>query len=54
MPPLTQAPIVANVRAFLRQQMLGNAVTGWFALWPLSRPAALRLAHAMNPEEPLR
>lgn len=35
MPPLTQALIVANVLAFLLEQMLGNAVTGWFALWPL-------------------
>jgi len=36
MPPLTQALIVANVLAFLLEQVLGNAVTGWFALWPLS------------------
>lgn len=36
MPPLTQALIAANVLAFMLQQMLGNAVTGWFALWPLS------------------
>lgn len=36
MPPLTQALIVANVLAFLLEQLLGNAVTSWFALWPLS------------------
>ena len=35
MPPLTQALIVANVLAFLLEQILGNAMTGWLALWPL-------------------
>jgi membrane associated rhomboid family serine protease len=36
MPPLTQALIVANVLAFLIEQLSGGAVTGWFALWPLA------------------
>ena len=35
MPPLTQGLIVANVLVFLLQQAIGNALTGWFALWPL-------------------
>ena len=34
--PLTQALIAANVISFLLEQVYGNAVTGWFALWPLS------------------
>ncbi len=33
---LTQALIAANVVVFLLEQMLGPAVTGWFALWPLA------------------
>ena len=35
MPPLTQALIIANVAVFLLEQLLGNAITGWFALWPI-------------------
>ncbi len=35
MPPMTQGLIIANVAAFLLTQLLGNAVIGWFALWPL-------------------
>ena len=35
MPRLTQTLIVINVLAFLLSQVLGNAVTAWFALWPL-------------------
>lgn len=35
MPPLTQALIIANVVVLLLEQWLGNAITGWFALWPL-------------------
>lgn len=35
MPSLTQALIIANVAVFLLEQLLGNAITGWFALWPL-------------------
>jgi len=35
-PPLTQALIVANVLAFLLQQVQSNAFIGWFALWPLN------------------
>ncbi len=35
MPPMTQWLIIANVAAYLLPQLLGNAVMGWFALWPL-------------------
>ena len=35
MPPLTQALIIANVAVFLLERVLGNTITGWFALWPL-------------------
>lgn len=34
MPPLTQALIIVNVLASVLGRMLGNAFTGWFALWP--------------------
>lgn len=34
MPPLTQALIVANVLVFLLGQVMGQVLTGWFALWP--------------------
>jgi len=35
MPSLTQTLIVANVLAFLLQQVMGNLLVQWFALWPL-------------------
>jgi membrane associated rhomboid family serine protease len=35
MPPLTQALLVANVLAFLLQQVMGSTLVQWFALWPL-------------------
>lgn len=35
MPPLILGLLVANVLVFVLQQVLGNAFTGWFALWPL-------------------
>lgn len=35
MPPLTQALITANVLAFLLQQVAGDLLVQWFALWPL-------------------
>ncbi|MDH3413658.1 MAG: rhomboid family intramembrane serine protease [Gammaproteobacteria bacterium] len=35
MPPLIQALIIVNVVAFLLEQQFGNAIFGWFALWPL-------------------
>lgn len=35
MPPLTLALIIVNVAVFLLEGMLGSAITGWFALWPL-------------------
>lgn len=36
MPPLILTLIVANIGAFLLEQAMGNALTGWFALWPLA------------------
>lgn len=36
MPPLTQALIFANVAVFLLEQLLGSAIIGRFALWPLA------------------
>jgi len=33
-PPLIRGLIVANVLAFLLQQMQGASITLWFALWP--------------------
>ena len=36
MPPLILTLIVANIGAFLLEQVMGNALTGWFALWPLA------------------
>lgn len=35
MPPLTQALIMTNVLAFVLQQLLGDVLVQWFALWPL-------------------
>lgn len=35
MPPLTQVLIVVNVLAFLLQQVMGNLLVQWFALWPV-------------------
>ncbi|MFT5934608.1 MAG: membrane associated rhomboid family serine protease [Hydrogenophaga sp.] len=35
MPPLTQALIVINVLVFLLQQVLGDLLVLWLALWPL-------------------
>jgi membrane associated rhomboid family serine protease len=40
MPPVTQAIIGANVVVFLLQSSLGDSITLWFALWPLSASAA--------------
>ena len=34
-PPVTRALILANVAVFLLQQVFGNALIAWFALWPL-------------------
>lgn len=34
MPPLTQALIAVNVGVFLLEQVMGQVLTGWFALWP--------------------
>ncbi|MDP1532469.1 MAG: rhomboid family intramembrane serine protease [Rubrivivax sp.] len=36
MPPLILTLIVANIGVFLLEQVMGNALTGWFALWPLA------------------
>lgn len=36
MPTFTQGLIAANVVIFVLQQLLGNALTGWLALWPVS------------------
>ena len=36
MPPLILTLIVANVGVFVLEQVMGNALTGWFALWPLA------------------
>lgn len=35
MPVFTQGLIAANVAVFVLQQLLGNALTGWLALWPV-------------------
>jgi membrane associated rhomboid family serine protease len=35
MPPLIQGLIIANVAAFLLEQMFGGSLVDWFALWPL-------------------
>lgn len=35
MPPLTQALLIVNVLAFLLQQLQGDLLVQWFALWPL-------------------
>lgn len=35
MPPLTQALLVVNVLTFALQQVMGNLLVQWFALWPL-------------------
>ena len=36
MPPLILTLIVANIGVFLLEPVMGNAFTGWFALWPLA------------------
>lgn len=36
MPPLTQALLIANLLVFVLLQLLGPAVTGWLALWPVA------------------
>jgi membrane associated rhomboid family serine protease len=36
MPPLTQSLLIANVLAFLLQQVLGDSFSFRFALWPLA------------------
>ena len=35
MPPVTQALLIANVLIFALQQVMGNLLVQWFALWPL-------------------
>jgi rhomboid family protein len=35
-PPVTRALILVNVAVFLLEQVAGNALITWFALWPLS------------------
>ena len=35
MPMFIQGLIAANVLVFMLQQLLGNALTGWLALWPV-------------------
>jgi len=35
MPPLTQSLIVVNVLVFLFQQVMGDLLVPWLALWPL-------------------
>lgn len=40
MPPVTQALLLINVAAFLLDQLLGNMLTRWLALWPIG-PAFL-------------
>jgi membrane associated rhomboid family serine protease len=35
-PPATRALILANVGVFLLQQVAGDALITWFALWPLN------------------
>jgi membrane associated rhomboid family serine protease len=39
MPPATQAILIANIAVFLLQYTLGDTMTLWFALWPLSSSA---------------
>ena len=34
-PPVTRALILVNVAVFLLQQVVGEALVTWFALWPL-------------------
>jgi membrane associated rhomboid family serine protease len=34
-PPVTRALILLNVAVFLLQSLAGNAIIGWFALWPV-------------------
>ena len=34
LPPFTRALVIANVVIFLLQQVMGNALMYWFALWP--------------------
>ena len=35
LPPATRALILVNVAVFLLQQVAGDAIATWFALWPL-------------------
>jgi rhomboid family protein len=35
LPPITRALLIANVAVFLLQQLVGDAMTVYFALWPL-------------------
>jgi len=35
MPPVTQALLLINVAAFVIDQLLGDVLTRWLALWPL-------------------
>jgi membrane associated rhomboid family serine protease len=35
LPPITRALLIANIAVFLLQQLVGDAITVYFALWPL-------------------
>ena len=41
MPPITQALLIANVAIFLLQEVAGNMLIYYFALWPLNTPPFL-------------
>lgn len=38
-PPVTRLLLIANVSVFLLQQVLGDPLIIWFALWPFHTPA---------------
>jgi membrane associated rhomboid family serine protease len=39
MPPVTLTLLIANVAVYLAQQVFGNLLVLWFALWPLASTA---------------
>jgi membrane associated rhomboid family serine protease len=38
MPPVTQLLLIANIAVFLLQQLFGDILIVWFALWPFHTP----------------
>jgi membrane associated rhomboid family serine protease len=38
LPPATRALILVNIGVFLLEQVAGNTLLTWFALWPLANP----------------